>query len=224
MLSAICYLAGYVVGLLAFLWLAQRRRLDTPGVLSLVGVGLIGGLLGANLTQWVVTGSPGKTVLGAVAGGYLAVAVAKRRMGLRRPTGDLFALALCAGEAVGRWGCYFGGCCYGRPAHLPWAVWQHGAWRHPTQIYLSLASLAILLVLLRYERANPPENALFYLQGMLYCAARFVIEFWREGTAVGAGLTAAQWACAAGLLFFAVRMRLLLQPVAAKGACVETLS
>jgi phosphatidylglycerol:prolipoprotein diacylglycerol transferase len=224
MLSAICYMAGYGVGMLAFLWLAQRRRLDTPGVLSLVGVGLIGGLLGANLTQWVVTGGPGKTVLGAVAGGYLAVSLAKRGMGLRRPTGDLFAFALCAGEAVGRWGCYFGGCCYGRPAHIPWAVWQHGAWRHPTQIYLSLAALAILLVLLRYERAHPPENAIFFLQGMLYCAARFVIEFWREGTPVAAGLTAAQWACAVGLLFFAVRLRGLLLPAAVKGAPLETLS
>src|SRR5579863_9638521 len=106
MLAASCYACGYVVGVLAFFWLAQRRRLDTPGVMNLLGVGLIGGLVGANVAQWLVMGSAGKTVLGAIVGGYLAVFVAKRWMGLRRPTGDLFAIALCAGEAVGRWGCY----------------------------------------------------------------------------------------------------------------------
>jgi phosphatidylglycerol:prolipoprotein diacylglycerol transferase len=221
MLSAICYACGYGVGLLAFLWLARRRRLATRGVMILVGVGLIGGLVGANLAQWLVTGSAGKTVLGAVAGGYVSVAIAKRWIGLRRPTGDLFAITLCAGEAVGRWGCYFGGCCYGRPAHLPWAVWQHGALRHPTQIYLSLAAAAILLALLRFERASPPENGLFYLQGVLYCAVRFVIEFWREAPPGAAGLTAAQWACLGGFIFFTVRFRLLLL---SKGRSLETVS
>jgi hypothetical protein len=118
-------------------------------------------------------------VLGAIAGGYLSVVLYKRHLGIERPTGDLFAVALCAGEAIGRWGCFFGGCCYGKPSHAAWAVWQHGAWRHPTQIYLSLASLLILGCLLLLERTDPRENALFYFQGLLYCVSRFVIEFFR---------------------------------------------
>jgi phosphatidylglycerol---prolipoprotein diacylglyceryl transferase len=222
MLSAFCYGCGYAVGLLAFLWLARRRRLATPGVLTLTVIGLIGGLVGANLVQWLVTGTPGKTVLGAIVGGYCAVFLAKRWIGLRRPTGDMFALGLCAGEAVGRWGCYYGGCCYGKPTHLPWAVWQHGAYRHPTQIYLSLATALILIVLLRYERTSPPENGLFYLQGALYCAARFGIEFWREAPPSLLALTAAQWACLGGFTFFIVRLHLLLRPQ--KVVTSETLS
>lgn len=210
-LSAACYAAGYLTGLAAFLWMAHRRRLATSGVLILMVVGLVGGLISANLAQWLVAGSPGKTVLGAVAGGYVAVVLGKRLLGIRRPLGDLFAVALCAGEAVGRWGCFFGGCCYGRSTHVPWAVWQHGAFRHPTQIYLSLACLAILLVLWWFARRTPPENALFALEGLLYCTARFLIEFWRESTPV-AGLSAAQWACLAGFGFFAVRFYAVQQP------------
>ncbi len=221
MLSSLCYVMGYLTGLVAFGWMAHRRGLATSGMLSVMGVGLIGGLAGANLTQWLATGSGGKTILGGLVGGYLAVWLYKRRIGLRRPTGDLFAVALCAGEAVGRWGCYFGGCCYGRPTSLPWAVWQHGALRHPTQIYLSLASLDILVVLLRSERTGLPENGLFYLQGLLYCLARFAIEFWRATPTTTGGLTTAQWACLAGAAFFALRGAALLR---LKEAPCETMS
>lgn len=204
-LSAVCYVLGYLVGLVAFLIMARSRRLLTQGVLLMIPAGLFGGLIAANLTQRMVTGSEGKTVLGAIVGGYLAVFLVKRLLGLRRPLGDLFAVALCAGEAVGRWGCFFGGCCYGRPTHLVWAVWQHGAYRHPTQIYLSIAALTILLVLLWVERTSPPENAIFYLQGICYCLARFGIEFYREGPRSLGNITIAQWACLCGLLFFGVQ-------------------
>ncbi|MDQ2686816.1 MAG: prolipoprotein diacylglyceryl transferase [Armatimonadota bacterium] len=204
--SAICYALGYDTGVCAFVWMARRRGLATTGVMALLGAGLIGGLVAANLIQWLVGGTAGKTVLGAIAGGYLSVALYKRYLGIQRPLGDLFAVALCAGEAVGRWGCYFGGCCYGKATHAAWAIWQHGAWRYPTQIYMSLAALLILGALLVFDRRGPRENALFYLQGLLYCVARFVIEFYRETTLVALGLSAAQWACLAGAAFFGVQM------------------
>jgi phosphatidylglycerol:prolipoprotein diacylglycerol transferase len=77
--------------------------------------GIAGGLIGANIAQLVATDSPGKSILGGISGGYLAVMAAKRYLGIVRPTGDLFALALAAGEAIGRWGCFLAGCCYGKP-------------------------------------------------------------------------------------------------------------
>src|SRR5258708_29144297 len=120
-ISAAFYALGYLSGIAAFFWMARKRGIATQGMLAVMGAGLLGGLITANLVQFA-TGSPGKTVLGAVAGGYLAVAWYKRRLGIVRPTGGLFAVALCVGEAVGRWGCFFGGCCYGKACILPWAV------------------------------------------------------------------------------------------------------
>jgi phosphatidylglycerol---prolipoprotein diacylglyceryl transferase len=210
-LSAVCYGLGYLTGVLAFVWMARRRGMATSGILALMQAGLIGGLLGANAAQWALGGAAGKTVLGGVAGGYLTVALFKRALGIRRPTGDLFAVALCAGEAVGRWGCFFGGCCYGKVCLFPWAVAQHGALRHPTQLYLSLACLLILACLLWSARRNPPENGLFYLQGLLYCGARFAVEFYREVGPLALGLTTAQWVCLAGMAFFGVRLRALVR-------------
>jgi phosphatidylglycerol:prolipoprotein diacylglycerol transferase len=37
---------------------------------------------------------------------------------------------------------------YGAPAALPWAVFQWGAYRHPSQVYEILASLVVLAILL----------------------------------------------------------------------------
>lgn len=203
-LSAACYVLGYAAGVWAFFAMARSRGLATPGILALLASGLIGGLVGAYAGQWLAGGADGKSILGAVAGGYLGVFLHKRYLGIVRPTGDLFAVAMSAGEAVGRWGCFFGGCCYGHPTHAPWAVWQHGAYRHPSQIYLSLAAALVLAVLLRVNRNRPPENTLFFLQGVLFCAARFAIEFFRDVPTGPLGLSAAQWACLGGLVFFGI--------------------
>jgi phosphatidylglycerol:prolipoprotein diacylglycerol transferase len=200
--SAFCYLLGYAVGVAAFVAMAAHRRLLTTGMLRVLSAGLTGGLLCAVLAQFLFTHTEGKSILGGVAGGYITVVLFKRRIGLRRSTGDLFAVALSAGEAVGRWGCYFAGCCYGRATTVPWAIYQHDAWRHPTQIYSSAAAAAILGVLLLVERRRPPENLLFFLQGTLFCIARFVIEAFREGPVLAIGLTSAQVGCAVGIVYF----------------------
>jgi phosphatidylglycerol:prolipoprotein diacylglycerol transferase len=205
-LAAACYAVGYLTGLAAFVLMARRRSYPLGPVLVLAQWALLGGLLSANLLQWLVGGGPGRTVLGGVAGGWLTVEMVKRRLGFRRPTGDLFAVAVCAGEAVGRLGCFFGGCCYGKPTDAAWAVWQHGAMRHPAQLYLSAACLLVLAALLWTEARRPRENELFCLQGILYLAARFGVEFYREGRPAALGLTVAQFACIAGAAFFAVRL------------------
>ena len=205
--SAIVYVLGYACGLALFVWLARKRGLATEGIRRIAVAAVLGGLAGATLLQVAIGGEPGRTILGGIAGGYIAVILAKRHLGITRPLGDLFAVALAGGEAVGRWGCFLAGCCYGRVAHVPWAVEDHGAWRHPTQIYSSLAAAGTLAVVVALERrARLPENALFYIQGALLCASRFVIEFYREPSRSEGPLTLAQWACVAGLCFFGWRL------------------
>ena len=201
--STLWYLAGYLCGVAAFGWLAKRRGIRTTGVWILAYSALVGGLIGANAGQ-LLTGDSGKTILGGVIGGWITVLVAKSLLKLRRPTGDLFAFALAAGEAVGRWGCFFAGCCYGKPAaHLLWGVHQHDALRHPTQIYLSLCALCVFCLLLFLElRGHLPENTLFYLQGCLFAALRFGVEFFRAVPVVTFGLTTAQWVCLPLFLLF----------------------
>ena len=202
--ASFVYVLAYTVGIVVFCLFAKKRRLLTEGMGFVAMTGLVGGLVGANLGQFLATsGGPGKSVLGGIVGGYLAVMLAKKRLGLVRPTGDLFAVALMAGEAVGRWGCFLGGCCGGRVCTLPWAIHNH----HPTQIYLSAACALIFVILLLTENYHKPtENGLWYLQGALYCPTRFLIEFFRDGAARHSGLSTAQWVCLVGFAFFAYKL------------------
>src|SRR5580698_2095411 len=108
----------------------------------------IGGVLGAKLpfvfvrgTDWFGTAwlADGKTVSTGLIGAYIAVELVKWFCGIKAKTGDSFALPLALALAVGRWGCFFHGCCHGVPTQLPWGVdFGDGVLRHPTQVYESL--------------------------------------------------------------------------------------
>lgn len=190
--------AAWLTGAAVYWWAARQERRDTEGTGWLMLAGLAGGVLGAKLVQAVVSGAPlgalgGRTVLGGLAGGWLAVELAKRVLGMPRSTGDLWALALPAGEAVGRVGCLLNGCCSGAATSLPWAV----DGRHPAQLYAAAGCAAIFLLLLRVRL--PREGDRFRLFLALYCTLRFALEFVRGPAPMAGPLTLAQWACLAGL-------------------------
>ena len=92
----------------------------------------------------------GKTVLGAIAGGFLGVEIAKKKIGYPHSTGDAFALAIPLGHAIGRVGCLLGGCCYGTVCDLPWAIsYPEGSLLHVIHVSdglipeTAIASLAV---------------------------------------------------------------------------------
>jgi prolipoprotein diacylglyceryltransferase len=157
-----------------------------------------------DLSAWV---SDGKSILPGLIGAYLAVELAKWHLGIPVKTGDTFALPLALALAVGRWGCYFNGCCYGVETTLPWGVAfrmpdGHRLKCHPTQIYESLFhfGMAVVLWQLTLRDALPRQRLKLYL--IAYGAFRFAAEFIRPEPAWWLGLTAYQWAAlalAAGL-------------------------
>lgn len=222
--AALTYACAYGTGLALFAMMARRRGIATSGIWFIMQAGLIGGLAFAGLTQVLVAGTAGKTLIGGIVGGYLTVVIAKRRLGITRPTGDLWAVAIAGGEAVGRVGCFIGGCCFGKAANVAWAVHDHGALRHPTQLYMAAAALGVLGVLLALDRYRLPENTLFYVQGVLFCATRLSIEFYRDGAPAYAGLTFAQWACLAGLAFFGYKLARTIAPLLAHPIRAERLA
>ena len=95
----------------------------------------------------------GKTIVGALAFGLLSVEGFKRYIGLRQSTGDLYAIPLAVGIAVGRIGCFLTGLSdntYGTPTGLPWGVdFGDGIRRHPTQLYEVVFLLLLIPVLYR---------------------------------------------------------------------------
>ena len=195
---------GLVTGLAVFFIESRRRKLWTSGIQQVAAWGLVTGAVAARVTELFLAHAPlwrildladgGKAIFGGVVGGWIGTEIAKWRLGLRRSTGDLFALALPAGEAVGRIGCHFNGCCYGRVTSPGFAVFQHGAWRYPTQLISSVAATFIFGVLWSL-RDRFEEGKLFKLYLVLFSVSRFLIEFWRESPPAWRGLSLMQWVC-----------------------------
>ncbi len=99
---------------------------------------------------------------------------------------DVVAPSLALGVAIGRIGCFFNGCCHGRPCELPWAVTFppgsyadhvfHGAAVHPTQLYAALAALVFFFVLILVDRRKPFDGFLLWLFVILLTVYRFLID------------------------------------------------
>jgi prolipoprotein diacylglyceryltransferase len=118
----------------------------------------------------------GKTIVGALAGGYLFGELTKKLARVKFSTGDALAVALPVGQAIGRIGCFLGGCCYGTPTTLPWGVYSHDAVRHPVVLYESALDLILAAVLFAVRKKPRVPGHLFryYLVG--YATIRVCVE------------------------------------------------
>src|SRR5438067_1830985 len=199
--------AAYLLGLKLAMVRARKRGLDATRVLDLGIYIIISALVGAKLLLLITDfqafrRDPRELLTLARSGGVfyggliLAVTVALlyiRRVGLPLwTTCDVFAPGIALGHVVGRFGCLFAGCCYGRPTTMPWGITftdpyaasyvgtPLGIPLHPTQLYEAGAELLILIVLLVTERRGRYfPGRTFWLYMLLYSISRFVIEFYR---------------------------------------------
>ena len=142
--------------------------------------------------DWVTLFSDGKTIMTGMAGAYIAVELAKFVCQIRAKTGDVYAMPTAAGMCVGRWGCFFNGCCFGTVTNLPWAVDFSpivSGLRHPTQIYESIFHLASAVLLWHLIRKQRLRHQLLKLYLIAYCVFRFLTEFIRPAETWFIGMT-----------------------------------
>jgi phosphatidylglycerol---prolipoprotein diacylglyceryl transferase len=149
----------------------------------------------------------GKTVVGALLGALVAVEWTKRRLNIRRATGDLFAIPLAVGIGIGRIGCFLTGLddnTYGLPANLPWTIdFGDGVARHPAQLYeIGFLVLVLAPAMLWLRDRLPREGDLFKVFMVGYLGFRLGLEYLKPGEPI-LGLTAIQWACLGGLMWYA---------------------
>lgn len=208
---------GVAVGGCVFVAEARRRRLLDERMGWIVAGVLVGAVLGAHLaTLWryveraqdpSLAGAfldGGKSVLGGLSGAYVGALVAKRAVGYRASTGDLFAPAVAIGMAIGRWGCFLTEQ-IGTPTSLPWGIrldaataarvpncpWcESGVAMHPSFLYEIAFHAAMFVVLLRWRARGRTD--LFKLYLLAYAAFRFAVEFVRGNEIVWHGLTRSQ--------------------------------
>src|SRR6187401_2687134 len=192
--------AAYLVGLKLAMVRAKARGLDQTRVLDLGIYIIISALVGAKLLLLITdfstyTSNPQELLSLARAGGVfyggliVAVVVAVwyiRRIGLPLwTTCDVFAPGIALGHVVGRLGCLFAGCCYGKPTTKPWGITftdpfaaanvgtPLGVPLHPTQLYEAGAELLILgLLLLTEKKGKPYGGRTFWSYMLLYAISR----------------------------------------------------
>ena len=216
---------AYVAGFATFRWMRWRRGdiLPEPQRWTVISAAALGAFAGARLLgvaeQWptvlaawrahrifaLLIAPGGKTIVGGLLGAWLAVEAAKLATGIRTRTGDLFAVPLCVGIAVGRIGCFIAGLAddtYGKPTSLPWAVnFGDGIGRHPVQLYEILFLIVLAVCLVRPVQHR--EGARFRIFMGSYLAWRLLIDFLKPQPLV-AGLNLIQWSCLAGILVLIV--------------------
>ena len=214
--------------LVAFrLYLRERARagdfLDDSTRWTIVAAAVAGAVFGSKFLYWLEDPARtwqnianisyligGKTVVGALLGGTIAVELVKRRIHITRRTGDLFAVPLAAGIAIGRIGCFLAGTAddtHGIATSLPWAVdLGDGVRRHPVQLY---ECFAMTLLAIALSRIRAEEGGRFRLFLFSYCAWRVFVDFLKPGIPF-AGMTVLQWCCLAAAAWYARDARRLL--------------
>jgi phosphatidylglycerol---prolipoprotein diacylglyceryl transferase len=194
----------------------------TAAIGALLGsriLGLLEQVLYLHITWRTFLLPGGRTTVGGLLGGWIAVGLVKRLRALRGSAGDLFAVPLCLGIAIGRIGCFLAGPAdgtYGAATSLPWGVnFGDGILRHPTQLYEILFLSVLGFFLHRYNEKAHPEGAAFRIFLVAYLAWRLVIDFLKPQPLIF-GLNLIQWACVAGIVaLLPDLMRLcLIQPAA----------
>ena len=218
---------GLVMGYLAKSVEEKRLNLLTSTNRRWVTAGaLIGAMIGAKLglllylpfEEWrqsirelLLSEWGGRTILGALFGGFVGVELAKKALGITIATGDPYAIGLPLGQALGRVGCFLGGCCYGRPLDDASPLRSLHLITHPAQLYEGALDLAVAVTLFAIRKRPRAPGLLFRYYLLSYAAIRFVMDFFRgdEKQLLGP-LSYAQWfclACAVALSFDVVRRR-----------------
>lgn len=215
-------IAAVTVGFAIYYAELRRRGWLDSTIVWISLAALLGGAIGARLiTSWerpevyaaftslpltVAIERSGKSIIGAIAGGYLAIVLAKRAFGYRRSTGDAYVLAIPIATAIGRLGCFLSELPLGTPTSLPWGVRVEpaaaaafpacpgcGGPMHPTMLYEIAFNVLAAAVLWRFRSRVPAPGDALKLYLLSAATFRFLVEFIRTSPRQLFDLTAPQW-------------------------------
>ncbi len=156
-----------------------------------------------NLVQLLNT----KTIMGGLFGGLLGVELAKKIIGEKQSSGDLFVLPIVLGIFIGRIACFLSGIkefTYGRETTSIFGMnLGDDLLRHPTSLY-ELVFLILLFFMLNYikKKVLLKNGDLFKIFMLIYFAFRFFIEFLKPNVFYIFGLSSIQLLCVICWLYY----------------------
>lgn len=174
---------------------ARKELLEPDLIFNLCFVSFIFGVIGAralyviehiseyirNPLELIMFQHGGLSWFGGLILGSLSAVIylRKKKAGVLRIL-DLLAPFICLAQAIGRIGCLFNGCCFGKESAQHGIYFPvHDAVLIPAQIYSSIL-LVLIFIILRFLQDSPHKiGQVFFTYLALYSVKRFFIEFLR---------------------------------------------
>ncbi|KAA1242982.1 prolipoprotein diacylglyceryl transferase [Aquimarina sp. RZ0] len=156
-----------------------------------------------------------KTIMGGLFGGLLGVELAKRIIGEKRSSGDLFTFPIILGIIIGRVGCFLAGIkefTYGvETTSFLGLDLGDGVKRYPIALFEVIFLIILWVVLKRFQHKITGENGLLFKYFMIaYFLFRFLIEYIKPTTFLILGLSSIQYLCILCLIYYQKTIRKLL--------------
>ena len=154
-----------------------------------------------------------KTIMGGLFGGLLGVELAKKIIGEKQSSGDMFTLPIIFGIIVGRIGCFLAGVkefTFGiETSSFLGMDLGDGLQRHPIALYeiVFLAALFILIKKLQQRQHRFESGEFFKIFMISYFGLRFCIEFLKPNTFFFLGLSSIQILCLICWLYYHKTLR-----------------
>lgn len=212
---------GLLAGLALYYYELRRRDMLSWQIICISVAAILGGGIGARtITAWehlsyyansagvplsYLISHSGKSIIGGLAGGYLAITLSKRALGYRHSTGDCYAAAIPLALVIGRIGCFLAELPLGTPTNLPWGISasEEAASRfascpgctekmHPSMIYEIIFHLIALIVIARYRKHVLLQGDTLKIYLLISAVFRFLVEFVRANPEQIGGLSGPQ--------------------------------
>lgn len=163
------------------------------------------GYYSQNLSQIFAIWNGGISIMGALVGGFLGMAVYARKKKISFwGFMDHLAPAIILGQAVGRIACFLNGDAYGSPTGMGFGiVYPEGTMAFdrygsqplwPAEIWEGQWDLIVFGILMWLKNIKMPDGFMFLSYNILYSIGRFALEFLRgDSPRYALDWTAGQW-------------------------------
>lgn len=147
-----------------------------------------------------------KTIMGGLFGGLLGVEIAKKIIGEKESSGDLFTFPIILGIFIGRIGCFLSGTnefTYGKQTTFFLGMnLGDNIRRHPIALYELLFLIFLFFVLKKLKTRNLKNGLLFQYFMIAYFAFRFFVEFLKPNYFLILGISSIQILCLICLIYY----------------------
>ncbi len=214
----------YLAFFIAFRYYVFLRKNVTDTIssmnrLSIILGAIIGALIGSRLVGFleypliefseenIIQLLNTKTIMGGLFGGLLGVEIAKRMIGEKQSSGDLFTLPIIVGIFIGRIGCFLSGTnefTYGSETTFFAGInLGDDVLRHPIALYELVFLTFLFIFLKKLQQKEILKNGILFQYFMIsYFSFRFILEFIKPNQFFVLGLSSIQILCIICVLYY----------------------